>query len=408
MRIGRTLPPAAVKINYKDIFSGLKGVIRGSEEVNRFESELKKHYKVKHCYLVSSGKAALTIILKALHELHPERKEVLIPAYTCYSVPSAIIKAGLKVKLCDINPETLDFDFEQLEKILSPVKPDKNNNSILAIIPTHLFGLPVNVDRVRKLVKNDMISIIEDGAQAMGGNKQKIGTLGDVGFFSLGRGKAFSTIEGGIILTNNNSMASDISKQMKKLPDYSILEVIKLIIVSFVFSVFMRPALFWIPKLLPFLKLGQTHFDPVFSLKKISSFQAGLTKNWLVRLKKMNSIRKQKARIYFENLKKDGKLTSSVIKQNNNNFFLRVPVKIDDEIAFERILSKSEKLGYGIMSAYPNSINNINELAGFFTGDNYPEAYRISKQLLTLPAHVFLSNADIINIKKLIENEYGF
>ena len=169
MRIGRTLPPAAAPIYLKDIFSGLKGLIRGSKEINRFESELKEHYNVKHCFLLSSGKAALTIILKALHELYPERNEVLIPAFTCYSVPSAILKAGLKVKVCDINPETLDFDFKQLKKILSPSNATNSKSSILAVLPTHLFGLPADVGRVRKINKDDKISIIEDAAQAMGG-----------------------------------------------------------------------------------------------------------------------------------------------------------------------------------------------------------------------------------------------
>jgi len=404
MRIGRTLPPAATPIYLKDIFSGLKGLIRGSKEINRFESELKDHYKVKHCFLVSSGKAALTIILKALHELYPERNEVLIPAFTCYSVPSAIIKAGLKVKLCDINPETLDFDFEQLRKIISLSKTMNNKNSILAIIPTHLFGLPADVDQVRKIKDDDKISIIEDAAQAMGGTlkRKKIGTFGDIGFFSLGRGKAFSTIEGGIILTNNNSMADDITSQMKRLPAYSVLEILKLVIVSFLLSIFMRPALFWFPKSIPFLKLGQTLFEPGFPLKKISSFQAGLTKNWLVRLKEMNSIRKQKSNFFFECLKKNNNLASSMIRQNKNNFFLRFPLKIYDKQVFERILSKSEKSGLGIMSAYPNSINHIRELEYFFEGKNYPEAYRISKQLLTLPVHDFISLSDYLKIKKLI------
>ena len=225
MRIGRTLPPAAAPIYLNDIFSGLKGLIRGPKEINRFESELKAHYNVKHCFLLSSGKAALTIILKALHELYPEKNEVLIPAYTCYSVPSAILKAGLKIKLCDINPGTLDFDFDQLKKILSPSNTTNTKNSILAVIPTDLFGLPADVDQVRKINKDDKISIIEDAAQAMGGtlNKKKLGTLGDAGFFSLGRGKAFSTIEGGIILTNNNSIADNITKQIKTLPTYNML-----------------------------------------------------------------------------------------------------------------------------------------------------------------------------------------
>src|SRR5210317_1112301 len=119
MRIGRTLPPAASPIYIRNILNGFKGLLRGQQQIERFRSELKDFYGVKHCFLVSSGKAALTLILRALHDLYPDRDEVLIPAFICYSVPSAIVRAGLKVKLCDVNPDTLDFDYDQLKELLS-------------------------------------------------------------------------------------------------------------------------------------------------------------------------------------------------------------------------------------------------------------------------------------------------
>jgi len=410
MRIGRTLPPAAAPIYLNDIFFGLRGLFRGSKEINRFEFELKAHYNVKHCFLLSSGKAALTIILKALHELHPERNEVLIPAYTCYSVPSAIIKAGLKIKLCDINPETLDFDFKQLKKILSQSNSSNSQSSILAVIPTHLFGLPADVDQVRKINTDDNISIIEDAAQAMGGTlkEKKLGTLGDAGFFSLGRGKAFSIVEGGIILTNNNRIADNITKRMKTIPTYNMLEIIKLVIYSIILTIFMRPALFWFPKSLQFLKLGQTIFEPEFSIKKMSSFQAGLAKNWQTRLRNMKSLRQQNANAFTAAFQKNDNLTSSMIYENGTHSLLRFPLKIYDTQILDRILSKSEKQGLGIMRAYPDSINNIKELKNYFKNKTYPKATMISKHLITLPVHHFLSLQDSLQIKKLINNELGF
>ncbi|MBC8440670.1 MAG: DegT/DnrJ/EryC1/StrS family aminotransferase [Deltaproteobacteria bacterium] len=410
MRIGRTLPPAAAPIYLNDIFSGLKGLIRGPKEINRFESELKAHYNVKHCFLLSSGKAALTIILKALHDLYPERNEVLIPAYTCYSVPSAIVKAGLKVKLCEINPETLDFDFDQLKKILSQPGATNSKNSILAVIPTHLFGLLADVGQVRKINTDDKISIIEDAAQAMGGTlkEKKLGTLGDAGFFSLGRGKAFSIVEGGIILTNNNSIADNITKQMKTLPTYNMLEIIKLVIYSIILTIFMQPLLFWFPKSLPFLKLGETIFKPEFPIKKMSSFQAGLAKNWQTRLKNITSIRQQKANAFTAAFQKKDNLISSMIYENETHFLLKFPLKIYDTQILDRILSKSEKQGMGIMRAYPDSINNIKELKNYFKNKTYPKATMISKHLLTLPVHHFVSLSDRLQIKKLINNELGF
>ena len=116
----------------------------------------------------------------------------------------------------------------------------------------------------------------------MGGTikEKKLGTLGDAGFFSLGRGKAFSTVEGGIILTNNDSIADNITKQMETIPSYNMLAIMKLVLSSIILIVFMHPAFFWFPKALPFLKLGETIFEPEFPIKKLSSFQAGLARNW--------------------------------------------------------------------------------------------------------------------------------
>ena len=192
MRIGRTLPPAAAPLNWENIFWGLKEVLGNHCENGRFEKELKEYFSSRYCFLVSSGKAALTLILQALHDRHPDRDRVLIPAYTCYSVPSAITRAGLKIKLCDVEPGTFDFNFNQLRKLLEDEK-------VLCVVPTHLYGMPADIEKLHWALQGREIFIVEDAAQAMGAEWQgkKLGTLGDVGFFSLGRGKALSTVEGG-------------------------------------------------------------------------------------------------------------------------------------------------------------------------------------------------------------------
>src|ERR1700704_5055411 len=123
MRIRRTLPPAAAPIGITEFVSGVCGIFRGQKELERFQSELKEHFGVKHCFLVSSGKAAFTLILLALKELSPGREEVLIPAFTCFSVPSSVVRAGLEIRLCDLRLESLGFDFAQLSAMLSEVPP---------------------------------------------------------------------------------------------------------------------------------------------------------------------------------------------------------------------------------------------------------------------------------------------
>src|SRR5687768_15799273 len=109
MRVGRTLPPAAAPIGPPEIVSGFRGIVHGEKSLDRFRSELKEYFGVKHCFLVCSGRAAFTLILLALEELSPGRKDVVIPAFTCYSVPSSVVRARLKLRLCDLHPDSLDF-----------------------------------------------------------------------------------------------------------------------------------------------------------------------------------------------------------------------------------------------------------------------------------------------------------
>lgn len=425
LRLGRTIPPAAAPIYIRAIISGLTGLMRGQKQLNRFRSELKDYFVAKHCFLLSSGRAALTIILQALHEANPDKDEVLIPAFICYSVPSAIVRAGLKVKLCDSDPETLDFNFDQLEEIIQNSKFKTKNSKILAIISPHLFGIPADIKRVRKTVKDSEVTIIEDAAQVMGGEAggKKLGTLGDVSFFSLGRGKAFSTVEGGIILTDRDDLAENINKQFKIISDYNFIEKIVLIIKAVILNIFMHPILFWIPKSMPFLKLGQTIYNTDFKIKKMSCFQAGLARNWKKRVKQFQKKRLECSMFWsgiISNIPKLYSYTASKTQNSNTpsttrnsklniqDFFvlssplIRYPVKVSEHTLWKKILENSNKMGLGIMFTYPDAVNGIEELKNEFKDQNYPGAKELATNLITLPTHSFVSQKDIKKISILI------
>ena len=452
MRIGRTLPPTAAPIYFRDIISGLRGVFQGRRELERFKVELREYFGVKHCFLVSSGKAALTLILQALKELYPDRDEVLIPAFTCYSVPSSIVRAGLKVRLCDINPDTLDFDFDQLCNILSQCShgeaykntnelSDNNyelpslspqpatstqpylnhsdpsakrssseavlppyvvSNRLLAIVPTHLFGLPADIDRVRELLGDPQIVIVEDAAQAMGGEwkGKKLGTLGDVSFFSLGRGKALSAVEGGIILTDRADIAEKIEGVLGGILRYSIKDLIRLAFNAVLLAVFLKPRFFWFPKSLPFLKLGETIYDPSFKIRRMSYFQAGLAKGWQKKLKEFKEKRAKNSRRWASFLQEDC-MYRYRLENGNLPDLIRFPIRVDNESLRERILRGSEQQGLGIMPAYPDSIDGIQELKDGFQGQRLPISKKTVRKIITLPVHPFITERDVDEIAGL-------
>jgi perosamine synthetase len=411
----RTLPPAATPISFGQIISGFAGILHGEQERERFRSEIKDYFGVSHCFLVSSGKAALTIVLKALHEAHLERNEVIIPAFTCYSVPSAIKRAGLEIKLCDIDSKTLDFNCDQLEEILESPQA----KSILAIIPRHIFGISADMDRLRRLANSSDtdISILEDAAQAMGGmlSGKKLGTLGDLGVFSLGRGKAFSTVEGGVIITRNDELADRIKRLVDNLPEYSIIEKTILLINAILLNIFMHPALFWLPKSLPFLKVGATIYDTGFAILRLSTFQAGLARGWQERLHSLIKIRSENAqywrsclegvptivKLFFKPFPRD----ASKISVDADSGPVRFPAIIKDEFTAKKILLESESKGLGIMITYPDSVDGIPELSLRFKGQYFQVAKECAKKILTFPAHSYLAENDKAQIAQMLKSE---
>jgi hypothetical protein len=151
MKIQRTLAPTAAPIPFQNLVRAPLGVLGGRSYRDRLIRELKEQFSAHGVFLVTSGKAALTILLKAL-AARSTRRRVVIPAYTCFSVPSAIVKAGLDVVLCDVEPDTLDFRFEELEAML--------DEHVLCVLPTHLFGLAADVSRVKRLCREKGIAVV--------------------------------------------------------------------------------------------------------------------------------------------------------------------------------------------------------------------------------------------------------
>jgi len=395
--------------------------------------ELKEHFGVEHCFLVSSGKAAFTLILRALKELSPDRDEVLIPAFTCYSVPSSVVRAGLRIRLCDLRSDSLDFDFTQLSAMLSGAPPpqtdarpaggasdspvetrdpaDSSGNSIervLAVVPTHLFGYPADVAGLRKLIRNPGIAIVEDAAQAMGETREegKLGTLGDVSFFSLGRGKAFSVVEGGVILTNRDDLAEALNHFVDRLPRYGLLPLLKLIFKAVALMLLIHPRLFWVPRSIPCLKLGETLFETHFPILRMSSFQAGVARRWRGKLEKLREVRKKNVNRWITILEASRTHGSNFLRSRSLGL-LRFPLRASDEARREALLRESARMGLGIMPTYPTSINAIPELRGKIEGGAFPVAESCARELVTLPTHGYLTENDVTELSRLISRVLG-
>lgn len=179
----------------------MTGWITSGPKVREFENAFAKRHQVKHAFAVTSATTALHLALVAL-EVGPG-DEVIVPAFTWVSTANVVMHQGAKVIFCDIDPTTFNIDPDKLaEKITVNTK---------AIMAVHLFGLCANMDALKEVAPS--IPIIEDGACAAGAAFKAIpaGGLGDIGCFSFHPRKSITTGEGGMVTTNDDSLAEKLS-----------------------------------------------------------------------------------------------------------------------------------------------------------------------------------------------------
>ncbi len=373
MRVRRTLPPSAAPLSLRDLWNGFKGFLAGETYLKNLEEGIKEYFGVRHVFLVSSGKAALYLILRSLKSLRPVRSEVLIPAYTCFSVPSAIVRAGLKVTLW-IAASSLDFD----QKLLG----EEVTNRTLCVVPNHLFGIPSRMDDIVELCRERNVFVLEDAAQAMGGRHgdRLLGTIGDVGFFSLGRGKSVTCGSGGIIVTNSEAIGRAIEREYSRLAYPRTKDDVVEYMKAAMMSLFIRPQLYWIPAALPFLKLGRTFFDSRFPVTRLSPMQAGLCIDWRRRLETAMSVRKKQAAMFCRRLK-----GQEPVGGVSPLPYLRLPFLAESRDRKRKICAASNRKGLGITQMYPFPINDVPQIAHRFAGAAFPAARFVAERLVTIP-----------------------
>lgn len=168
------------------------------EYVADFELKYAELMGAKRCLATASGTTALLI---ALHVLGVDAgDEVLVSPFTFIATYNSIfINKALPV-FVDTNPETFLMDVSKLE--------EKITDRTTAILPVHIYGLPVNMDKVNEVAKQNNIKVIEDACQAWLGEYRgkRLGTLGDLGCFSFQNSKNLPTGEGGAILGNDHAL----------------------------------------------------------------------------------------------------------------------------------------------------------------------------------------------------------
>lgn len=167
--------------------------------VKQFEERMSDAVGRKYGIAVSNGTAALEVAMQAIGI--GEGDEVIMPTFTIISCAMAVTKLGAKPVLVDSDPDTWNMNIDEIETKITP--------KTKAILVVHLYGLPVEMDSVLELARKYDLKIVEDAAE-MHGQTYKgrpCGSFGDISTFSFYPNKHITTGEGGMVVTDDESLA---------------------------------------------------------------------------------------------------------------------------------------------------------------------------------------------------------
>ena len=174
-------------------------------EVEQFEEEFARYCEVEHCVGVSSGTAALTLILRA-YNVGPG-DEVIVPAHTFIASALAVLHVGATPVLCDVDDATGLIDPAAARAAVGP--------RTAAIVAVHLYGQACDMDALDALARPHGLMVVEDAAQAAGATYRgrRAGSLGAAAGFSFYPGKNLGALgDGGAICTNDARLAARLRR----------------------------------------------------------------------------------------------------------------------------------------------------------------------------------------------------
>ena len=364
------IPPFSLDAQISDIGEEIEealirvfrsGKYIGGEEVAAFEKAFASKIQASHAVGCNSGTDALILALRSLNI--GKNDEVITSSFSFFATAEAISSVGAKPVFVDIDPENYLMDLSLIEKVITPKSK--------AILPVHLFGYPIDMDKLMEIAKKNNLKVIEDCAQAAGSHwrGKPVGSFGDVGCFSFFPTKNLGGAgDGGAITTND----SDLAKTIREL------------------------AIHGMPKRYIHTNIGYN--------SRLDSLQSAILNIKLTRLNKWITQRKELAINYInqlssiESIKLPLTFSSNNFGHSWNQFVIRilddefVKIKQDDSEVFleskNRDLFKNELQRFGVNTIIyypiPNHLQPAYEELGYKKG-SLPITEKVCNQVISLP-----------------------
>ena len=331
----------------------------GGKYAKVFEENFADYIGVKNCIGFGNGTDALCIALKALGI--SEGDEVITVVNTFIATSEAITLTGAKVKFVDCNEETYNIDIDKLEQTIT--------GKTKAIIPVHLYGQPADMDRINEIAKKYDLYVVEDAAQAHGGEyqEQRIGTIGDMACFSFFPGKNLGAYgDAGAVVTNNDNLA----RKARMIANHG--------------------------------RIEKYNHEFEGTNSRLDGLQAAILDVKLKHLDKWIERRRAIAKMYDAALK-DIVITPSVLPDVKHVYHLYV-IRIKNRDRVKELLAE-KGIATGIHYPIPLPFLKAYNYLGYKPAD-FPVAYSMKDEILSLPIHGDMTDEQveyvIANLKNIV------
>ena len=360
---------------------------------NKLLESFFRPYKIK---FYDSGTSALAAaILASINKTNGTTPEVLIPAYSCPDLVSAILYAGARPILVDFEEDRPWMDLDQLQW--------KITSKTTAVIAVNLFGIPERLKAIKEITDKNNITLIEDSAQSFPYAENSMNYSGDIVILSFGRGKPVNMLTGGAVLFIEKKIGK-LLPEVEGIEKSSLDKNIKYMIKASIYNILISPYIYGYLEKLPFLHLGETRFVKHHSIETINSAMlAHLYRNIKSLIERRNDIQRNYVDI-LSNIDNDRLINLPTECQGGSvQYLLRYPVLCVDIDYRDKLYLNLRKKGVGVSTMYQSVIPRVEGIKGQVSlGGVFKNAVAFADRLITLPLHTRTTDANLEHTRSIL------
>ena len=393
-------------LSFNVLKGALKELLFKGACLERFEAEFAAYIGRKHAIAVPSGRMALALALSALGI--GKNDEIILPAFIVPEVPMILGCAGVTPRFADIDPATYNISPSSARQCLTP--------KVRAILMTHLFGKPCDVEGLTAIADRHGIELIEDAAQAMGAayRGKKVGTFGRISYFSFGLVKNLNTLGGGMLVTDDDGIEQKVRSILSTYPPTPKSTLFQRAVLCLGLNVATRPFVFsyLVYPLLWLLDAAgkSSAIDDVFDekgvglpeipssyKKRFTPLQAGLGIEQLRRLDRLNEKRRENALLLLSLMDNTDGLKTPLNQDHLYDIYLNFMVCCDSR---KDVLRKLLRKGVDTTKGY---LKDCSGLSLFGQPVSFcPEAHALSNRGFYLPVNPFMKRKQVERIAEAV------